>query len=241
MKSPGEGGAVVPVIHDWPADGDGEIAAVASGMREAGRVEAVCVGRVVERPGGRDGGAWASAFEKRPAAGAVRLGVAGFEGDEQADQRFHGGPEKAALFYCGGHYPAWRIEHDWPEAGPGAFGENLTVTAPDELGVCVGDVWQVGLATVEVSQPRAPCWKIDARWQRKGLTAAVIKNGRCGWYVRVKEEGDVEAGDAVTLVERPRPAWTIKRVHEVTLARKQQPAAWEELVAVAALSREWTR
>ena len=202
-------------------------------------VVAVCVGPVKVRQGGRGGGVWESAFEKHPVAGPRRLTVTGFVGDAQADRRFHGGPEKAALLYCGDYYPAWRADHDWPEAGPGALGENVTLAGVGEAEVCVGDVWRIGGAIVEVSQPRAPCWKIDARWQKKGLTAAVARNGRTGWYVRVKQEGDVAEHDVMTLAERPHVDWPIARINEVALAKRARAAEWSELVALRALSREF--
>lgn len=173
---------------------------------------------------------WTTAFFKEPVMGPVHVGVMGLEGDGQADLRVHGGPEKAVLAYAAAHYPLWREELGLGEMPYGGFGENLTVAGQDEAGVCIGDVYSVGTARVQVAQPRGPCWKIARRWRVRDLALRVQQTGRTGWYFRVLEEGSVEAGDSLTLLDRPHPEWTIARANAVLYAKPADVAA---LVALA--------
>ncbi len=94
-------------------------------------------------------------------------------------------------------------------------------------------------AVFAVSQPRQPCWKLARRWRRKDLPARVVESGRCGWYLRVLTEGSIEAGDAVELVERPQPEWTIRRAHRVMYFGRSNPEDTAALAAVPELSLSW--
>ena len=95
-----------------------------------------------------------------------------------------------------------------PDMPYGAFGENLTIAGLSEESVCIGDIFRIGDVTFEVSQPRQPCWKLARRWRMHELLGLVVRNGRSGWYLRVLEEGWIEAGMPVELIERPNPAWS---------------------------------
>ena len=174
---------------------------------------------------------WRSAFFKDPVAGPVRLSATNLAGDRQADPRVHGGPDMAVLCYSADHYPAWREELGIPEMGPGGFGENFTIQGQDELSVCIGDVYRVGAAVVQVSQPRGPCYKISYRWKRPDLLPRVFANGRHGWYLRVLVEGMVEAGQQLTLTDRPNPQWTVRSANDVFERRRKDPGRALELAA----------
>ena len=176
---------------------------------------------------------WRSAFFKEPVAGPVLVRATNLEGDRQADPRVHGGPEMAVLAYSADHYPAWRTELGIAEMGPGGFAENFTISGQDEESVCIGDVYRVGQATVQVSQPRGPCYKISYRWKRPDLLRRCETTGRHGWYLRVLEEGLVEAGQTVELRERPNPGWTVRRAADVYQARRKRPAEAGQLASLA--------
>ena len=182
---------------------------------------------------------WVTSFFKDPVDGPVWLGLTNLAGDGQADLENHGGPDKAVLAYAAAHYPLWRAELGRPDLPYGAFGENFTIAGLTEATVCIGDVYAIGEARVQVSQPRQPCWKIARRWRIKDLTARVRETGRTGWYLRVLTEGYVEPGLPVTLIERPYPQWTVARATEIMHRRREAPAAAAELAACPLLSTAW--
>ena len=178
-------------------------------------------------------------FGKRVVAGPVRVGRENLEGDGQADRRYHGGADMAVLAYGADHYPAWRGELSWPELPLGGFGENLSVGDVKEDSACIGDVWRAGTAALQIASPRNPCHKISDYWGRPDLLRLVQEAGRIGWYLRVLEEGSLQAGDEIALVERPNPQWTIARAFRVGLARRKDRDAAAELASVTALSDRW--
>ncbi len=173
-----------------------------------------------------------SAIAKHPASGAVMAGPLGLAGDEQADLSVHGGVDKAIHHYPHDHYPAWAEElDDHPLlAASGAFGENISTNGLTEDQVCIGDRFRLGGALVEISQGRQPCWKIDHRFQLKSVTARVIETGRCGWYYRVVEPGEIATGDPLELADRPHPEWTVARAFRLLIGggHKAEPQAVAE-------------
>ena len=163
----------------------------------------------------------------------------GLVGDSQADLRFHGGRNKAVLVYSGDHYPDWRSELGIAEMGPGGFGENLTVAGADERSVCIGDHWRIANVLFEVSQPRQPCWKLGRRWRRPDLPKRTVVSGRTGWYCRVLEEGELDAGLAMTLERRPHPEWTIVAANRVMYTKQADSEVIRALIGLPELSSEW--
>jgi MOSC domain-containing protein YiiM len=145
----------------------------------------------------------------------------------------------AVLAYGADHYPAWRTELSWAELPLGGFGENLSVSGATEESVCIGDVWRAGTAVLEVSSPRKPCVKISRYWGRPDLLEQVQRSGRTGWYLRVLEEGEVQRGAAVALLDRPHAAWPVARAYRAALARRGEPETALALAEVAALSDRW--
>jgi len=207
------------------------------------RVVSLQVGRVrtLGTPGATDRleRPWKSAYIKPPVLVPLRLSRTRFEGDEQYDVDSHGGPEMAALAYCDEHYALWRDELDLAEMGPGGFGENLTISGLDEDSVAVGDVYAIGSARVQVSQPRGPCFNISKRWRRAELLDRVVATGRTGWYFRVLDEGQVTAGDPVVRLQRPLPEWTVARTLRLGLDPSPDPASCLELANCDLLSPGW--
>lgn len=182
---------------------------------------------------------WRTGFWKSPVNGPVWLGHTNLVGDGQANLKVHGGPDKAVLGYAASHYPLWRAELGMPDLQFGAFAENFDFDVLDESSVCLGDVYAIGDARVEVSQPRQPCKNITHRWKRPGLTQRVEETGRHGWYMRVLEEGEVEAGDDVVLLARPCAEWTIARAFQAMRGRGTDHAEAARLHEVPALSKAW--
>jgi MOSC domain-containing protein YiiM len=178
---------------------------------------------------------WTTAFFKEPVSGPVFLARTNLDGDRQGDPEHHGGPDKAVMAYAAAHYPRWREELG-RELPHGGFGENFTVEGADESTVCIGDVYAIGEARVQVSQPRIPCWKIARRWGIRDLSARVQRTRRTGWYLRVLVEGHVAAGDEIVLLERPHPEWTVLRASDALYTRPHDADEVRALASVAALA-----
>jgi MOSC domain-containing protein YiiM len=123
------------------------------------------------------------------------------EGDEQADRRVHGGPDKAVYAYAIEDTRRWEAELG-RELGPGAFGENLTIEGLDVSGARPGDRWAIGSAVLEVVQPRLPCFKLGVRMGDPKMLRRFAQAGRPGAYLRIVQEGELGAGDAVDVVAR---------------------------------------
>jgi MOSC domain-containing protein YiiM len=178
-----------------------------------------------------------TAAHKRPVQSVI-LTASGCEGDEQADRRHHGGPEKAVCVYPAEHYQFW--QETWGVVWEfGAFGENLTLAGVREKDVCIGDVLRVGDATVQVSQPRQPCSKLAARHNRPDLIEAIRENGNSGYYLRVLEEGLVRIGDACDFVSRDPAALTVRFANRVMHRQLKDRESLDRLLAVPALSESW--
>ena len=139
---------------------------------------------------------------KHPVAGRVALSGVNFAGDHQADRSVHGGPDKAVYAYATEDYEFWR-EHARIDTVPGLFGENLTVEGLDLGRALVGERWAVGSATLEVAQPRLPCYKLGIRLGDSLFPKKFMAARRFGAYLRIVTEGDIGSGDAVVVGSRP--------------------------------------
>jgi MOSC domain-containing protein YiiM len=146
---------------------------------------------------------------KEPVSGRVALTRSTLEGDAQIDRRYHGGPDQAVYVYPSEHYPEFRKSLDRPDLSPGFFGENFTTEGLLEDGVRVGDVFRVGTAAVQVTKPRAPCFKMGLKAGSAAFVGELLESRRLGFYLRVLEEGEVGAGDAIVRVSSEPGAATI--------------------------------
>lgn len=212
-------------------------------VQDAVTIQALLIGAVAQfGPRGE-----ASAIVKHPVAGPCHVGWRGIEGDAQADLRVHGGPDKALHHYPRDHYAWWRDRLDGERGAAvavlddaGAFGENISTIGLTEETVCLGDRYRLGSALVEVCQGRQPCWKQAHRLRDARTVAMMVDSGRTGWYYRVVKDGQVSAGDALTLLERPLPAWSVARVTGVIVAGRERNAnVLSTLVATEVLAAGW--
>jgi len=177
---------------------------------------------------------------KQPVQGAVFLSKRGFEGDGVGDHRHHGGEDKAACVYSIDHYPYWgdTLNMTMPAA---AFGENLSVEGMREGDMCIGDVYRIGTAFVQVSQPRQPCGTLAARYGRDDLIKLVADSGRTGLYFRVLTEGLVQTGDVITLIERDARGVTVDFANHLFYHDRMNREGIEKVLAIPALSGSWQR
>ncbi|WP_445396045.1 MOSC domain-containing protein [Zobellella sp. An-6] len=189
-----------------------------------------------------------SAIDKQPVARPQYCGFTGLSDDVQVSTRYHGGPERALHYYPREHYAFW---HSWfngmglsgalPLLGPGAFGENLSGTGLLEQEACIGDRYRLGRALVQISQPRSPCYKLNARFGYDFFSVLVQANGRAGWLLRVLEEGEVTPESELTLVERPCPQMPVKRAGDIVFNHAFDESGLRELAGLDCLSISWRK
>ncbi len=177
---------------------------------------------------------------KSPVSEPLYLKKFGFEGDGVGDLKNHGGVDKAVCAYSLDHYPYWEnvLGTNLP---PAAFGENLSVSNLLEEEVCIGDVFKLGTAIVQVSQPRQPCKTLAARHGRTDMVKLVVDSGRTGFYFRVLQEGIVEKGNLLTFHERDPLGITISFANHTYHHDRSNCEAIEKVLAVPALSESWQR
>jgi MOSC domain-containing protein YiiM len=152
-----------------------------------------------------------SAIGKAPVSGRVRVAGVNVDGDDQADRRVHGGPDKAVYAYSA-EDGAWWSGELGRDVLPGAFGENLTVEGVDVSGAIIGERWRIGSVELEVAQPRLPCVKLGLRFEDPKMVKRFAQAGRPGAYLRIVAEGELEAGDEIVISDRPGHGVTIAQV-----------------------------
>ena len=177
------------------------------------RVVSVNVGRP-KQVGVRGGRPIMSAIGKIPVAHPVKVAGVNVEGDEQADRRVHGGPDKAVYAYAAEDTAWWSARLARPDLGPGAFGENLTLEGIDVTGALIGERWRIGTVELEVCQPRQPCFKLGLRFGDPQMVRLFEHAGRPGAYLRILAERVLEPGDQVDITHRPSHGVTIGLVAE---------------------------
>jgi MOSC domain-containing protein YiiM len=185
----------------------------------AGRVLSVNVGAI--RHLELRGQHVSTAIWKHPVDGRVAIRGVNLEGDDQADRTVHGGPDKAVYSYAHEDYDWWRGRETF-DMRPGLFGENLTTEGLDLSSAVVGERWSIGSAVLEVAQPRLPCFKLGIRVGDPHFLKRFFAALRMGAYLRVVREGDVGAGDRVTVLSRPDHGITLR---EMTRALREPEQA----------------
>lgn len=206
-------------------------------MTDHDHILGIFVGEPRELRPGRD-----SAIDKHPLAGPASITPLGIVGDQQADRINHGGPERALLHYSAKHYAAWRGELATAPGHllqPPGFGENISSPLLDEAQVCVGDIYRLGTARVQVSQPRSPCWKLDTRFGIDGLARRVQDTQRCGWLYRVLDPGTAAPGDAIRLEERPHPGFSVAHVMRAVYCDPPDADLLARIAGLEGLSANW--
>jgi ferredoxin-NADP reductase/MOSC domain-containing protein YiiM len=134
---------------------------------------------------------------KDPVTGPRRVGKLNIEGDGQGDLAGHGGEQRAVFVYQLDSYRHWEHELERDDFVHGQFGENFTIEGLGDDEVCIGDRYRIGSATFEVTQPRVTCYRVGIRMQDPRIPALLVSHHRPGFYCRVLEEGEVQAGDEI--------------------------------------------
>lgn len=173
----------------------------------------------------------------------VEIVTSGIVGDHQGDRRAHGGPEKAVHLFTTEAYAKIGAQRLDVAAllRPGTLGENLSTRGITEADVCIGDVYAIGSARLQISQPRTPCWKIDNRLGTVNMVPLIKELGCPGWYFRVLGEGVVEVGDHLRLIDRPAPDWSLARMLAILAEHRPDPAELRSLAAAPGLNDQVQR
>jgi MOSC domain-containing protein YiiM len=180
-----------------------------------------------------------TAFSKKPVSGPVQLRTLNLDGDRQADLSVHGGPHKAVYAYPSEHYPAWRRELPDIDLPWAMFGENFTTSGMAEDDLHIGDRFQIGSSIVMVRQPRTPCYKLAAKFQRDDMIERFLLSGRSGVYFSVEQEGTVAAGDAFELLTTNQDGITISEMNRLFVRDKYNQDLLRKAVHTAALPEGW--
>lgn len=178
---------------------------------------------------------------KDPVKGRVAVARLNLEGDCQGNPETHGGPDMAVYVYSRDHYPFWENDLGVGPLACGAFGENFTVTGMADDEVSVGDVFRIGSARFQVTEPRTPCHKLAMKFDDQALPRRFFKSGRLGFYFRVLEEGAVGAGDEIICESRDPAGLTIAEVAGLWADKGADTGALDRALGVAPLSATWRK
>jgi len=181
-----------------------------------------------------------SGIAKRPVASElVMVRAMAIDGDGQADLEVHGGIDKAVYAYPAANWPWWESEKHLA-CGAGTFGENLTLGGADEAAVRIGDRFAWGEVLLEISQPRAPCFKLGLHTARADIPQAMTLSGRCGWYFRVLREGTAPVqGELEPVLESDGPS--VRETFVSVFAPRPDQALLHRIHAAPALSAAWRK
>lgn len=176
---------------------------------------------------------------KQPVPGPVQLRTLNLDGDRQADLSVHGGPFKAVYGYPSEHYPFWREQFKEMELPWGMFGENFTTEGLIEADLHIGDRLRIGTATIVVRQPRVPCYKLAAKFQRDDILERFLHSGRSGFYFSVEQEGVVQVADSFEFLSREPDAITIAEMNRLFVEDKYNRSLIEKAISSRALPEDW--
>lgn len=167
---------------------------------------------------------------KKPTHTPIYLGKNEVIGDEVSDRKVHGGTYKACYLFSADQYPYWQNLYPHLEWNYGMLGENLTVKGLDEKQLFIGDIYKLGNALVQITQPREPCFKFAYKFGSNSVLKQFIDHGFSGTYVRVLEEGDVNVNDTFQLVERQPNGVSVFQLFELLYAENKNKTHIEKLI-----------
>ena len=176
---------------------------------------------------------------KQPVAGRVQLRQLNLEGDEQADLSVHGGIYQAVYVYPFEHYDSWQHELARNDFTYGQFGENLTVMGMIENEIHIGDIFRVGGALVQVTQPRVPCYKLAMKMNLPQFPKLFMASGRTGFYLQVLKEGEIGAGDSVEKVASDPEQMSVQAVFRLAYFNRDDVESLRKAVRISCLSPGW--
>lgn len=181
-----------------------------------------------------------TAFLKKRVTGSVHVGRTNLEGDGQADLAVHGGENKALYAYFLQNIQYWKEKLGREDLSPGSFGENLTLVGSSEQDVAIGDILEIGTARFQVTQPRFPCYKMGLALDDPDLPKLFRLSRRFGFYLRVLDEGILQAGDAVNLIPCPaRPRVTVAEFARIATSSEITPEDLALIQGSPMIAQSW--
>jgi MOSC domain-containing protein YiiM len=177
-----------------------------------------------------------SGIFKTPTVKPVFLDFLGFQGDGAGDTKIHGGKDKAVCGYCVDHFPYWIDKLNRPITA-GSFGENLSLVDMPESVVNIGDIFSIGLAQIQVAQPRQPCHKLNKIFSDPSMACSVQKTGFSGYYFRVLNPGWIDTQLSIQRIHKG--SFSIEKANALLRKGGKNIADIEELLALEALSDDW--
>ena len=180
-----------------------------------------------------------TAIWKSSVEGARMVRRLNVDGDRQGDLRGHGGENRAVFVYQMSSYQYWSEQLHRDDFVMGQFGENFTVDGLSDDDVCVGDRYRIGDALFEVTQPRVTCYRIGMRMNEPQMPALLVKHGKPGFYFRVLSEGEVKAGDSITLVARGDRGMSVSAINSLLYLPPHPMSEIERATQITALSPGW--
>lgn len=202
------------------------------------RVLSVNVAADLHRGAKWTGSSGRSGIDKRPAPGPRLLADDAVQGDAVINRKHHGGPWQAVYAYASEDARWWEQELGI-QIGPGRFGENLTTAGLDITNALIGERWRIGSAVLQVSVPRIPCRTFAGFWQRPDLIKTFTAAGRPGAYLRIIEEGQVSADDAIEVIARPGTAATIAQAFACKIGDRRDLDLLRDTADLAPQWRDW--
>src|SRR4051794_8694029 len=178
---------------------------------------------------------------KAPVTGPRRVRRLNIDGDGQGDTAGHGGEQRAVYVYQDESYRYWQQHLGRSNLVHGQFGENFTVEGLADTEVSIGDRYKIGSALFEVTQPRVTCYRLGIRMKEPDMAALLVKHGRPGFYLRVIEEGDVEAGDEINQVAAGPERMSVFELNALLYLPPHPRERLERALRIPALSRGWRR
>ncbi|MGH2887525.1 MAG: MOSC domain-containing protein [Solirubrobacteraceae bacterium] len=180
-----------------------------------------------------------TAIFKDPVAGPRFVDRINIEGDDQADRLAHGGEHRAVFVYQIESYRYWEEELGRGDFTCGQFGENFTVEGLADDEVCIGDRYRIGGALFEVTQPRVTCYRVGIRMDEPRMPALLVSHRRPGFYMRVLEEGVVEAGQEIVKVTAGPEAMTVADIDALLYLPGRRRHNLVRALNIPALSQGW--
>ena len=178
---------------------------------------------------------------KTPVEGPRMVRRLNIDGDGQGDLAGHGGEHRAVLVYQQDSYRYWEKQLGRTGLAYGELGENFTVDGLPDAEVCIGDRYRIGAALFEVTQPRVTCYRAGIRLNEPAMAALLVKHGRPGFYLRVLEEGEVEAGDEITRVAAGPEQMSVAEIDALLYLPGHPRDRLERALRIPALSAGWRR